>query len=336
MKWTNPFSEIRGAWRKNRRDALRLGVQAGLAAAAYYLLMRWLGLPEVFVGTIGAVLILQASADGTMGAALQRLTATGVGSAIALLCLLVLPDAWGTAVALFVSMAVMNAVTVLKPNWQYGLVGAIAVALATPGDALAVSLDRLVAIAIGAAVGLAVSLAVFPDNAARRFERHFRRALAALADRLEAAAAATSEGEDPLNAAHEARYQEAYRNASEASAVMRLRRVQNVADRLHHLQRLHNSIILLDRTLETVDAAPLDSTDEEFRAEVGKLAETIRHLADAAPADLPDLADPVRAAEADRGGALRFGLRELQLEIRHLSETAPATEDEGEGRGGGG
>ncbi|MGR3593876.1 MAG: FUSC family protein [Limimaricola soesokkakensis] len=319
MKLPSWITSLRSEWHKRRRDALRLGLQGGVSASAFYLLMTWLGLPEVFVGTISAVYILQESSDGTIGSAMGRLSATLVGSLIAIACLFVLPHGYGTAVALFVTMFAMNTIAALKSNWQYGIVAAIALALGSQQNVIEVSIDRGISIGLGAAVGLAVALLIWPDRAAKRFERHVRHALAALADRLEHAGTATEKGADPLHPGHEARYQEAVRLAAEAKDVMRIAPARDAEERLKHLRRLHNSIVILDRTLEGAEAAPIDGDDELLRGEMGKVAAAVRALAEGKLDDIPQLADPAGIREGDREATLRFGMRELNLELQKLA-----------------
>jgi len=195
---------------------MRRAAQSAVAASASFVIMDALGLQELFLGVISAVLIITPSVGGTMGAAFTRLQATAVGSLISLTCLLVLPDAWNTAAALAVSMLVVGGVTGIRPEWSYGAVAAIGIAL--PGDMglFETASARALAIAVGATTGVLVSLLVWPDRAESRFDRHFRTALRASATRLsDALVAATAERADAAPPEHVSAYHRAVQEAQE-------------------------------------------------------------------------------------------------------------------------
>ncbi|MDX5413148.1 MAG: aluminum activated malate transporter family protein, partial [Rhodobacterales bacterium] len=152
-------------------------MQAASAALAVYLLMQTLDLPETYLAILSAVYIVQPSVGGTMGSAANRIIATLVGSVISLICLAVLPDRLGTPVALVTSLLVINGAAVLKPAWQYGVVAAIALSLGAEEEALRTAIDRGIAIGLGATIGITASLIIWPESAAKRFERHLRSAM---------------------------------------------------------------------------------------------------------------------------------------------------------------
>lgn len=240
--------------RDSLRDALRRGLQSAAAATATYFLMRVLGLGEAYIAILGAVLILQPSIGGTMGAALSRLQATLAGSLMGLACLSLLPEGWGTAAALGVSMLVVGTAAGLRSDWSYGAVAAVAIALA-PSDALLdTAAARGIAIALGAALGVLVSLLVWPDRAEARFERHLRAALRATATRLTDAVEATMKpGRDAAPSDHVSAYHKAVGLAQEALDAAKLVNRAGMERRLDALRLLYNSIIILDRAAEAED-----------------------------------------------------------------------------------
>lgn len=237
--------DLRMKW----RDMARRALQSAVAAPATYLLMHSLKLDEAFLAILSAVLIIQPSVGGTMGAALTRVQATIAGSLISLGCLALLPDIWGTAAALALSMLVVGGVAGARPDWTYGAVAAVGIAMAPDASILETSVAR--AIAIGAATGVAVALVVWPDRAEARFERHFRRALRATSTRLEDALKATVEdGRNPALPGHVSEYHKAVRESQEALSVAKLVDRAGMKRRLDALHQLYDSIIILDRAAQ--------------------------------------------------------------------------------------
>lgn len=167
------------------RDMLRRAAQSALAGTAAHIVMSSLNASEAFLAILSAVLIIQPSVGGTMGAAFTRLQATVTGSLISLGCIMLLPDAWGTSTALALSLLVVGGVAGLRPDWTYGAVAAVAIALAPEASAVDTAGARALAIGLGAATGVLVSLLVWPDRAESRFERHFKMAMQATATRLD-------------------------------------------------------------------------------------------------------------------------------------------------------
>lgn len=72
------------------RDAARLAIQSAASAVIIFGLMHSPGLPEVYIGVLSAVLIVEPSIGSTLGQASDRFLATLVGSLIGLVCLLLL------------------------------------------------------------------------------------------------------------------------------------------------------------------------------------------------------------------------------------------------------
>lgn len=167
------------------KDAVRLALQSAVAAAATFSVMQAFGLSEKFVGVLSAVLVVQPSLGTTIGSAVGRLAATVVGCVIGVVCLFLLPDGYGTAAALAISMLVMNAVASFKPDWRYGVVAAVALALGAEANAVQIAIDRTIAIGGGVIMGILVSLIVWPERSMARAEAHIRDALRAAVDLLD-------------------------------------------------------------------------------------------------------------------------------------------------------
>ncbi|MDQ1900232.1 FUSC family protein [Paracoccus sp. WLY502] len=250
--------------RVDARDMLRRALQSALAGLATYLIMTRLNPAEAFLAILSAVLIIQPSVGGTMGAAWTRLQATVTGSLISLACVTLLPDVWGASAALFLSLLVVGGIAGLRPDWSYGAVAAVSIALAPEAEALGTAGARALAIGLGAALGVFVSLLVWPDRAESRFDRHFRTALLATATRLEdALEAVTQEGADAAPPDHVSDYHKAIQQAQEALGAVKLADCAERQRRLEALRRLYNSIIILDRAAEPDAASATHTSDME-------------------------------------------------------------------------
>jgi uncharacterized membrane protein YccC len=322
--------------RDTRRHAARAALQGAAAAAATYVAMRQLGLPHVFIGVLSAVYILQPSIGGTMSSARTRLVSTLVGTAAGLGTLLALPAEAGAAVALTLSVFVVSGMAAVRPDWTYGLVAAVGISLAPGDEAMASALSRGVAIMFGAAIGLLAALLVWPETARTRREKHFRRALRAARDRVDAAAAA-AEGEGDGQADRIApRYHREMAAAREAHAYSRLRGAGGEA-RLDALQRLYDAAIVVDRAEGVLrrDPARVHGITGAVRAaRLGLVDALERLLADGAvPRELLDHLDraltglterALSARDSDEAMrarlALAFGLAEVRASLGDLAE----------------
>ena len=164
------------------RDATRLALQSALAAAIMFSLMKVTGMPERFIGVLSAVMVIQPTAGAAMSEAKDRFVSTVVGAVIGFACLTLMPDGYGTAAALALSMLAINFVAGFKTEWRYGTVAAVALALGSDSDVMQTAIDRSLAIGVGVVIGTLISLVVWRESSEKRTMRHLRRALKALAD----------------------------------------------------------------------------------------------------------------------------------------------------------
>ncbi|TGN61816.1 FUSC family protein [Paracoccus liaowanqingii] len=324
------------------RDMMRHAAQSAVAASGSFLILNALGFQEMFLGVISSVLIITPSVGGTMGAAFTRLQATAVGSLISLCCLMVFPETWSTAVALALSMLVVGGVAGIRPDWSYGAVAAIGIAL--PGDMgiFATASARAVAIGVGATTGVLVSLLVWPDRAESRFDRHFRTALRASATRLsDALEAATAERDDAAPSDHVSAYHKAVQEAQESLNAVKLVDRAGMQRRLDALRWLYNSVIVLDRAAKADILST--STDMNLVEEIGDLrrdmCEVLIILAERKTCTDPRtrqidktlkrledvFSEDNLSAELRRNrDTLTFGLHEVRIALSDLIEVAKA------------
>jgi uncharacterized membrane protein YccC len=321
----------RDAW----RDAGRLGLQSGVAAALAYLATVVMGDLEPFLVIMMAVTALQHSVGGTIGQASIRFQSAVAGSVLGFLALLVVPAGWGTAAALGVALSAVGVAMALRSSWQLAVVPAVGMALEGKEDLMETAIVTSSGILIGAAIGAAVSMLVWPERAEVRFERHFRRALNATATRLTDSLEATvEEGRTPHVDEHLSAWNEAVWLAGEALGEARFVDRDAMRRRLDALRGLHESVTILDRAAE---AASPPLTVELMRNQVGglkrdacavltALAEGRRQVQ--APIRAMDKtlarlrrameAEDVGAEEGELNAAVAFGLSEVRRTLGAL------------------
>lgn len=316
-------------------DAAHLAVQSATAAVAVFVAMQALGMPEKFVGVLSAVLVIQPSVGNTIVEAGDRVVATIVGSIVGVICLFLLPYGYGTAIALAVTMLVINAAAGFRPDWRYGVVAGVALALGSEQNAMQTAQERSLAIALGAFIGVAVSVVVWPDTASKRANRHINSALFAAAemlDRLIGHAAGNAEPDDVQGIRQ--RFGAALSSARQAADGIRFADSRAVEDRIEQTQRLHQSLTTIERVSQArrqagiEDNAELSEAIETVRKEA---CEAVLSLAREGRLDEGELDNVIEAVERAKDtprnseriasmldNALVFALGEVTLSLRNL------------------
>ena len=271
------------------RDAARLAIQSAVAAAATFSIMQAFGLPEKFLGVIAAVLVVQPTTGGTLSEGKDRVLATLVGSLIGVVSLILLPGGYGTAAALFVSMLVMNAIAGFRPEWRYGVVAAIALAVGSDQNPMQAALDRSIAFALGAAIGILTALIIWRESARRRAVKHLKEALSACADFLDAVGQQV-EGADAQAGAEDAksRYRSNISRAREAAGQVRFGHNEKLLQRIDATEQLWAGTRFLDQVGQEDDPGKAD----DLRQHVDVIRERAGSAARALAGDeRPDNAD---------------------------------------------
>lgn len=322
-------------------DAAHLAVQSAVAAVAAFVLMRAFGLGETFVAVLSAVLVIQPSVGNTLVEAGDRVLATVVGSVAGVICLFMLPYGYGTAIALAITMLVINAIAGLRPNWLYGVVAGVALALGSEQHAMETAQERAIGIAFGAFVGVGVSLLVWPDTASRRASRQVNTALRVAARMLDKLMAKgdqpTAEGRKEAQAHAKqlrARFETALGAARQAADGIRLADGHSIRNRIEQVQRLFQSLILLERVLRARREADISGNEtlgsaiEDVRSSASKALMSLVDEGRLPDKQLSDVVDHVEGAKEtprtdDRvasmlDNAFVFALSELALSLRNL------------------
>lgn len=324
---------------RETRDALRLGIQSAIAAAVQFTVMTSLGLPEKFVGILSAVLVVEPSIGVTLVAAQRRVVATLVGCAVGLACFFVIPNGYGTAVALAVAMFCMNTLAGFRPHWRYGVVAAVALALKAENDSVQTAIDRSIAIGLGVAVGSSASLLVWPDKASTRVRWHLHDALQTLADYLTSTLKATTEKDESPSNDLKKRYSSEISNARETVEGVRIADASALRERIRHTERLYSAVLILERVAEEGSA---DNGDSEIIEMLNGIRESTQEAIEALAGDeqspngeldklrdqLEQLGDRVNTGndgESPIQHALHFGLNEVEDSLRKLEDCRGAS-----------
>ncbi|GLQ21757.1 aromatic acid exporter family protein [Algimonas porphyrae] len=243
--------------RQKTRDAFRLGLQSAFAAVICFLALEVIGSDEKFLGVLSAVLIVQPSVGKTVTAGWERFLSTLLGSAIGLLCLFLLPNAYSVIIALAVVMFVMNVIAGFRPDWRYGVVAAVALALADTSGDFEVAQTRAIAIGVGIVIGILVSLIVWPESAAKRAKRYRRQALNAAADRYKWALQDERDDDEADDARQ--RFHTALTAGRDVANAAKGREQDILKDTFESVDELYHSIVLIHR----VDS-PLSRFDDSI------------------------------------------------------------------------
>jgi len=228
------------------KDAFRLAIQSAISASVTYTTLTVFNLPEVFVGVLSAVLVVEPSIGNTLEQSKGRVTATVVGSIIGFICVVLIPYGGATVISLIITMFIMNAIASFRPSWRYGVVAALAIAMGSPDDAIDMSVDRITSIFIGIVVGIVVSLIIWPEKASSRADKHLRLALKAAAQRFENAVenTRTSGAEDRKTSS---KFHKSLSDAKEALQAVKIENVNQLKKQIQNVERLYNSILIIHR-----------------------------------------------------------------------------------------
>ena len=315
------------------RDALRFALQSAVAAAATYGAVIALGFDEAFMAVVAAVFVVQPSVAGTADRAWNRIFAAALGSAIGLGLMMIAPPDWGTTLALGLAVLAVNAVAAFQADWRYGTIPAAALALGGQSDTLEIAMNRGMALGLGVAIGLAVSVILFPESARGRAARILANAVRATSDRLSRVlrrvqGEAVEENSDPRRTYHQ-RIDEA-RGAADS---LRGDASRSVLAAVEAVERLHDSVQIIERAVGDEDGPPQgvsDETLERVRSTAGELMTALVEkdadfdaAYDAYEACIEAANTDVDQAGGDgpRPSAFLFGLTELAAAAKQTART---------------
>ena len=170
--------------------SLRLAARITIASMAAYVVAAAVTLPESLWAVITALIVVQMSVGGTIGAGLDRMIGTFVGAAVGGLAATIhaLWDAVPIWLLLLLSIAPLSLFATRRPSYRVAPVTAALMLLIVHDPTMSISfaVDRVFEIAIGCVIGVAVSILVLPYHAEQQLVDRVARGLRILAELVRA------------------------------------------------------------------------------------------------------------------------------------------------------
>lgn len=232
------------------RDVARVALQTAVAAAATALVVRAIGLDEVSFAVISALFTIRFNSDSTLRSGANRIVSALVGTLIGLAVVLAYPGAYHALGGLVIACALASVVTTLRPRYDYTVVPAAIIALDLGAD-VGEALEQALAIMIGALIGVAATLVVWPETGRARALRFLADALDDCRRLLEAGfkGLVGADGESGRAVAADFTRHIAYARqvAGETRYKPRLSSGRSLVDAVAAVERLWNTLVILDR-----------------------------------------------------------------------------------------
>src|SRR5580658_8674085 len=157
-------------WLARHSDRLWLALRMLISATTAYALAHAFGLPQGYWAVLTTIIVTQSSVGGSLKAASDRLVGSICGALVGAVAALLLPShaplvVGATLIAALTPLAVLTA---FYPTYRIAPITAIIVLLSTGAATLGplgYALDRVLEIALGAVIGLGVSLLIAPARA---------------------------------------------------------------------------------------------------------------------------------------------------------------------------
>ncbi|MDR3537417.1 MAG: FUSC family protein [Acetobacteraceae bacterium] len=304
-----------------RRQAVRHAARMTVAAVVAFAAAWAFDLPQGYWAVISAIVVMQGSLGGTLGASLDRLLATIAGAGAGAVWVLVRAHlAVPEIVLLALAVAPMALLAALRPSFRLAPITAVIVLLGATGeDGVFVAFHRMAEIALGCVIGGLTAQFVVPDRARNAIERGAAGLLEALG--RVASAHLTRAGDaatDPLNDVVR-RYLAGLATAATDEARERalfLCTGPPAAPLLRTLRRVRSDVAMLGRAMaidpDIDGSAAAEALAQHFKA----AAAFLRGDGPAPPLDLLDAA--IGAAPAT--SALAFALVTLRRDLGELDE----------------
>jgi uncharacterized membrane protein YccC len=173
-------------WLADHRLEAGLTLRMSAAALVSFAIGHALGLNQVYWAVLTAIIVMQASIGGSLKAMIDRFVGTIGGAAWGVAVTLAVPHegAASTGIALAIALVPLAAAAAWRPGYRVAPVTAAIVLLAysVQTGVVAAALQRVLEIALGSVVALAVALLVSPARAHELLRAAGRDALALMAD----------------------------------------------------------------------------------------------------------------------------------------------------------
>lgn len=309
-----------GEWIARHRAEIGLSLRITLAGLLAYAVGHLISLTQVYWAVLTAIIVMQASVGGSLKATIDRLVGTIAGAAWGVAATLAVPhpDALATAGALALALVPLAVLVALWPGYRVAPVTATIVLLGPAGAAGVVqaALDRVVEIAIGCAVALAVALVTVSSRARRLLCSAACDALAAMRDQVGLLLdGVTAEVDHAAVLALHDRIRGAVENVAAIAPEVVRERSSYLTDApdpdplVRTLRRLSHDLVMIARALPTPLPEPVRS----------RLAEPARHVSAAIAAFLDATGTALaRRAEPPKLDAVAGALTEYDATMAAL------------------
>ncbi len=302
---------------------------------AAYLVAFSFNLPEALWAVITALIVVQMSVGGTIGAGIDRLVGTLAGAVVGGLAATVhtLWHAPHIGVLLFLAIAPLSLFAVRRPTYRVAPITAALMLLIVHDTAqpIAIAFDRVFEIAIGCVIGIAVSILVLPYHADRQLADRVAAGLRLLADLvavlLNGVGIADPTAVDLLNERMRSLLASCEATAADVQREQRMHlgSRRDPEPLFRTLRRLRSDVAIIDRAVARLEASAA-------RSDLGALARAIgdflRQAADALsrrapPPSLDEFDAAVATFETGAADALlplAFALAALRRDCGDLHE----------------
>lgn len=260
--------------------AIRYGIRVAVAGLLSYAIATSLGLAQGYWAVFTTVIVIQASVGASLKASVDRLIGTLCGAIYGGAIAWFLPhgDPWLTALALALALPPLGLLAALDERFRVAPVTAVILLLvpALPGvGPIEFTGDRILEIAIGGVVAVAVAVVVLPSRAHGLLTGVAARFCTLLAQRLPALLGDLATGVDTATAtAAQAPLRSALAKLeAAASEARRERQVHLTSDPdpdpvVRTAMRLRNDLIIVGRAVSVPFASPIAERLTPFAAAV--------------------------------------------------------------------
>lgn len=190
-RWTAVAARGWENWRKAialRTAQWRLAVRFMVAGTVALALAQLLALPQGYWSVMTAIIVIQGNVGGSLKAAWDRLLGTMFGAVAGLIAVTLMPPTpLGKAASFLLALLPTSMAAAANPAYRIAPITAVMLMMSTQStlSPIELGIDRILEIALGGLVGLAVSLTVLPARAHRDLRQALQESLRGLADAIE-------------------------------------------------------------------------------------------------------------------------------------------------------
>jgi uncharacterized membrane protein YccC len=162
--------------RETRRDVARVSLQTLAASAATYAVITALDWSHVSWAVISAIFVIQLNSDTSIVTGLGRIGGTAMGTIFGLAATQIFPGDDGALFRVAITTALASGIATIWPSLQYGAVAAAAIVVQSHPE-FSDAVEQALAISVGAVLGTAATILVWPELGRNRVLRMLEYAL---------------------------------------------------------------------------------------------------------------------------------------------------------------